>query len=103
MNFTFLLARDYSEVLWVALPVYGLIAGTLIASFTRGKGFGMMGNMVVGIMGAVLGSYIYSLLDGRISLGLGTFTLDFSRLLIALVGALIFLVIVGFLAKRKKS
>ncbi len=99
------LAVDYSDNSWIALGVYGLIAGTLIASFTKGKGFGVLGNIVVGMVGAILGAGVYQMIRDNLPTGyaLGQFTLDFNQLAIALLGALLFLVIVSFLGKRKKK
>jgi len=102
---TFLAATDYSLNPWIALPVYGLLAGTLIASFGKGKGFGVIGNIIVGMVGALLGAGVYELISGSESLNfpLGEFTLDFNQLVLAILGALLFLVIVSFLGKRKKK
>ena len=41
------------EVVWFLLV--GLCAGWLAGVFTKGKGFGVLGNMVVGAIGAVVG------------------------------------------------
>ena len=102
---TTFLAADYSANPWISLAVYGLLAGTLIASFSKGKGFGVIGNIVVGMVGAILGAGVYQMIRSNLPSGfaLGQFTLDFNQLAIALLGALLFLVIVSFLGKRKKK
>lgn len=45
----------------------GAVAGWLAGILTKGKGFGLLGNIVVGVIGAVLGGYIFALLG--ISMG----------------------------------
>ncbi len=40
--------------------VIGLIAGWLAGKVTRGAGFGCLGDVVLGLIGAVLGGWIFS-------------------------------------------
>src|SRR2546429_5532503 len=47
----------------------GLIAGFLASAAIRGRGYGCIGNIIVGLVGAVIGGYLASLLDIQ-----GTFT-----------------------------
>jgi uncharacterized membrane protein YeaQ/YmgE (transglycosylase-associated protein family) len=46
---------------WIAL---GLVAGWLAGQFMRG-GYGLVGDMVLGIVGAIVGGYVAGLLLGR--------------------------------------
>ena len=48
-----------SLVIWLLV---GLIAGWLAGELTRGSGFGLWGNIVIGIIGAVLGGILLSAL-----------------------------------------
>lgn len=59
----------------------------------RGEGFGLIGNIVVGIVGAVIGGWIFDTLDISSS-GLT------GAIASSVVGAIVFLFIVG-LIKRK--
>jgi uncharacterized membrane protein YeaQ/YmgE (transglycosylase-associated protein family) len=43
--------------------IVGLLAGTFASWFVRGKGFGCVGNLVLGLVGAVVGGYLASLLS----------------------------------------
>jgi uncharacterized membrane protein YeaQ/YmgE (transglycosylase-associated protein family) len=47
----------HSLIGWV---VIGLVAGWLTGKVTRGKGFGCLANVVLGLIGAVLGGWIFS-------------------------------------------
>ena len=40
--------------------IIGLIAGWLAAVFVKGRGFGVFGDILVGIIGAELGGWIFS-------------------------------------------
>ncbi len=42
--------------------VIGAIAGWLAGLLTKGKGFGILGNVVVGIVGAVIGGHVLGVL-----------------------------------------
>jgi uncharacterized membrane protein YeaQ/YmgE (transglycosylase-associated protein family) len=44
------------DLIW--LLIIGLLAGWLAGHFTGGRGFGMLGDMVVGVLGAWLGGRI---------------------------------------------
>jgi uncharacterized membrane protein YeaQ/YmgE (transglycosylase-associated protein family) len=71
----------------IAWLVIGLIAGALAGTFVRGRGFGCLGDIVVGLIGAVIGGFIAD------ALNLGTFHFCGS-LLIAFVGACILVAII---------
>jgi uncharacterized membrane protein YeaQ/YmgE (transglycosylase-associated protein family) len=73
--------------------VVGAIAGWLAGQIMKGRGFGLFGNIVVGIVGAILGDYLFRLAD--ISIGSGTV----SAIVTALIGALVLLFLVGLVKK----
>lgn len=47
----------------VAWLVVGAIAGFLASILVRGRGYGCVGNTVVGLIGAVIGGYLASFLN----------------------------------------
>lgn len=63
--------------------IVGLIAGALAGVIVRGRGFGCFGNIVVGLVGSVIGGMLASALD------LGTFHFCGS-IFISFIGAVIF-------------
>lgn len=77
--------------LWFAL--IGLVAGWLAGQLTRGGGLGLVGDLVVGVLGAVLGGWLFGLLGFAPTNLLGS-------LVMATVGAAIVLWLVRKL-KRK--
>lgn len=70
----------------------GLVAGFLGGKIMRGGGFGAVGNIVVGIIGAVVGGVVFDLF-GLSSRGLT------GSLVTATVGAVVFLYVVGLLKR----
>jgi uncharacterized membrane protein YeaQ/YmgE (transglycosylase-associated protein family) len=48
------------SLIWFLL--IGLIAGWLAGKVMRGGGFGVIGDMIVGVIGAFLGAWLFSLL-----------------------------------------
>jgi len=72
--------------------IVGAVAGWLAGVIVKGHGFGLVGNIVVGIVGAFIAGW---LLPG---LGLGL-TGIVGSIVYALIGAVILLVIIGFIKR----
>jgi uncharacterized membrane protein YeaQ/YmgE (transglycosylase-associated protein family) len=70
----------------------GALAGWLAGVILKGRGFGVIGNIVIGVIGAFLGGWLLPTLGVHLGGDIGTF-------IAALIGALVLLFIVG-LAKR---
>ena len=79
---------------FVAWIVFGGVAGWLAGQIMKGGGFGLIGNIIVGIIGSFIGGFVFSNV-----LGLGAVGFNLMGLVAAVVGAIILLVIVGFLRK----
>lgn len=62
----------------------GLIAGWLAGQITKGEGFGFWGNLLIGVLGSYVGSWVFSLLSLN---AYGTV----GQILMATIGAVIFL------------
>jgi len=67
--------------------VVGLVAGWLAGRIMKGAGFGLVGDLIVGVIGAFIGVWLFGLLG--ISAG-GIIGL----LVVALVGALVLLYVI---------
>ncbi len=72
--------------------ILGALAGWISGLLTKGTGFGAVGNIIVGIIGAFLGNFAFGLL-GIVAFGL------IGRLVFAVVGALIFIWLLRFVRK----
>lgn len=67
--------------------IIGLIAGWLTGKLMRGEGYGMFADILLGLVGAVIGSWIFNSLGLVVSGGIG-------YLAMALVGAIVLVGIV---------
>lgn len=47
---------------WLWFIIIGILAGFIAGKLMRGGGFGIVVNLVVGIIGAVLGGWVFGLL-----------------------------------------
>jgi uncharacterized membrane protein YeaQ/YmgE (transglycosylase-associated protein family) len=79
-----------ASFIWFLL--IGGLAGWIAGLLTKGSGFGVAGNIVVGIVGAFLGGLCFGLL-GIVAYGL------IGRLIFAVLGALLFIWLLGFVRK----
>jgi uncharacterized membrane protein YeaQ/YmgE (transglycosylase-associated protein family) len=77
--------------------VVGLVAGALAGRVVEGRGLGCLGDIVVGIVGAVLGGLIVG------QLGLFAGTLGFlETLVVAFFGAVVFLALVRLVTRSRR-
>ena len=79
----FALYIPYSVIAWI---VIGLVAGWLAGTISRGRGFGCIADIILGLIGAVLGGWIF------MKLGIGGGGLLYS-IAAATVGAVILVAI----------
>jgi uncharacterized membrane protein YeaQ/YmgE (transglycosylase-associated protein family) len=70
-----------------AFLLIGLIAGWLAGKISKGKGFGLAGNLVLGVVGAFLGGFLFRVLHLSAYGHVGS-------LVMATVGALLILYLV---------
>jgi uncharacterized membrane protein YeaQ/YmgE (transglycosylase-associated protein family) len=76
-----------SIIAWILL---GLVAGVIAKALSRGpEPGGILGTLVVGVVGALVGGVTWNLLTGNDSYG----DFDIGGIIIAVVGALIFLAV----------
>lgn len=74
--------------------VVGLIAGWLAGVLMRGGGFGVLGDIIVGIVGALLGGFLASALFNVAAPMTG---INLTSILIAFLGAVVLLAILRLL------
>ena len=83
-----------SESLLVILFV-GLVAGWLAGQIVQGTGFGLIGDIIIGILGAFIGSWLLPQLGIHLGTGL------ISAILNATIGAVLLLLIVRLVRWRR--
>ena len=83
--------------------VAGILAGSLAGTLVKRSrdGFGKFGNLVVGLLGGLIGGSLFQIFN--ISLGLENISVSLQDLVAAFVGSLIFLTIVWTIKKRSRS
>jgi uncharacterized membrane protein YeaQ/YmgE (transglycosylase-associated protein family) len=77
------------EAIIIALIVGG-IAGWLAGLLVQGTGFGLVGDIVVGILGALIASWLFPMLGLSLAIGGGIIGL----IILAFIGAVILLLVV---------
>ena len=75
-----------SILAWI---VVGLIAGWLAGQVMKGGGYGLIGDLVVGVVGAVLGGFLAGVLFGGDYLS----GINLQTILVAFIGAVILIAI----------
>ncbi|MFZ9566881.1 MAG: GlsB/YeaQ/YmgE family stress response membrane protein [Vulcanococcus sp.] len=75
----------------IGFLIVGVIAGWLAGVLVKGGGFGLFGDLVVGILGALIGGFLFG--GGLLGGGL------VGSILVATLGAVILLVVVRVLKK----
>ncbi len=70
--------------------VVGLIAGFLAGVVVKGGGFGLLGNIVIGVIGGVVGGFIASYF---FKIGDPMSGIDVRSILIAFLGAVLLLIV----------
>lgn len=77
--------------------VVGLIAGFLASIVVKGKGYGLIWDIVVGVIGGLLGGWIASLLH----IGVSVTGINLQSILVAFAGAVILLLILRILQRGR--
>ncbi|QAB15207.1 GlsB/YeaQ/YmgE family stress response membrane protein [Hydrogenovibrio thermophilus] len=76
----------------IVFLLIGAVAGWLAGLVMKGGGFGLLGNMVIGIIGAFVGGFLFGLL-GITAGGL------IGSIITATIGAIVLLFVIGVLKK----
>jgi uncharacterized membrane protein YeaQ/YmgE (transglycosylase-associated protein family) len=79
------------NIIWFL--IIGALAGWLAGILVKGRGFGILGNIIVGVVGAVIGGHIFQVVG--VAAGGGFW----SSLVTALMGALVLLFIINLIRK----
>ena len=72
----------------------GLVAGWLAGKLVKGSGFGVLGDIIVGILGALLGGFLFGSVFGGGLIG---------AILVATLGAVILLLLARVVKRSSKT
>ncbi|HEY9383197.1 MAG TPA: GlsB/YeaQ/YmgE family stress response membrane protein [Gemmatimonadales bacterium] len=82
----------------LTLLVVGLVAGLLASLAVGGVGYGILGDIVIGIIGAFLGSWLFGVLQVRVPFGgLG------GTIFVAFVGSVVLLLVLRLIRKGRRA
>ncbi len=79
---------DMSNENLLIILVVGIVAGWLAGVIVQGTGFGIVGDLVIGVLGALIGSWLLPQLNVRLGSGI------IAAIANATIGALILLVVI---------
>jgi len=85
-------------IVWL---VVGALTGPVVGMLLKRsrEGFGKWRNFGIGLVGALIGGFLFKLLN--IDLGLGSFAISLQDLIAAFAGALLFLLIIAVIQKKR--
>jgi len=81
----------------IAWLIVGLIAGWAAGQFMRGGGYGVIGDIVLGIVGAFVGGFIFSLVLPGSSMGL------VGSIVVAFIGAVVLIALARLFTRGRVS
>jgi uncharacterized membrane protein YeaQ/YmgE (transglycosylase-associated protein family) len=84
---------EHSAGYWLWFLFIGAIIGWLAGLITSGRGFGILGDIVVGVVGAMLGGWLAGVMGISTNSSLGAF-------LLALVGAVVLVGLTRFVVRN---
>jgi len=83
----------------VAWLVVGLIAGWLASQVMRGGGYGLIGDIIVGVVGALLGGFLATTL---LKMPNPVNGINVTSILVAFIGAVILIAILRMVSGRRR-
>ena len=84
----------------LAWLVVGLIAGWLASMVVRGGGYGLIGDIIVGVVGALIGGFLASALFHMPDAVSG---INVTTIIVAFVGAVILVFILRLISGRRRG
>jgi len=88
----------------IAWVIVGLLAGSLAGLLIRGRRFGFVSSVVIGLLGALLGGFLFSVLDIKVPSAFnGGLTLAWADMLVAFLGAILILIVFGGFYRSRRS
>ena len=88
----------------IAWVIVALIAGLFAGFFIRGRRFGFVSSVVVGLLGALLGGFLFSVLNIKMPSAFdGGVTLAWTDMVVAFIGAVIILIAFGGFFRSRRS
>jgi uncharacterized membrane protein YeaQ/YmgE (transglycosylase-associated protein family) len=74
--------------------IIGAVIGWLSGQLIKGSGFGLLGNIIVGVVGAIVGGWLTDALNITIASGI------VGNIITGIIGAVVLLYVVGLVRRR---
>jgi uncharacterized membrane protein YeaQ/YmgE (transglycosylase-associated protein family) len=84
-----------SVLSWV---IVGLVAGFLAGQVMRGGGYGLIGDLIVGVLGGLLGGWVGTTL---LKIDVGVSGINLESILIAFAGAVLLILVLRMIGGRR--
>jgi uncharacterized membrane protein YeaQ/YmgE (transglycosylase-associated protein family) len=79
----------------ITIVLVGIVAGWLAGQIMRGGGFGLVGDLIIGVIGAFFGNWLFPQLGIHLGVGL------VAQIISAAIGAIILLLIIRLVAGNR--
>ncbi|GAB61301.1 MAG: GlsB/YeaQ/YmgE family stress response membrane protein [Candidatus Jettenia sp.] len=76
-------------IIWI---ISGIVAGWLTGLIIRGRGFGLMGDLIIGILGGILGGWLFAVF-GLLVIGI------IGNIIAAVIGGIVLVAIIRILRR----
>jgi len=93
VTFADIVLEPRSLLTWL---VVGLIAGCLAGMVMKGSGYGIVGDIIVGLLGGVVGGFLFGKFGPGVPELLGT-------IVVAFIGACILIAVVRFVSRNRTN
>ncbi len=81
----------------IYILIIGAVSGWLAGQIMKGGGFGLLWNIILGIVGSFVGDWLFGVLN--ISLNVGSATVN--TIIQSVIGAVVLLFVAGFFGGRR--
>lgn len=83
---------------WIAWIILGGVAGWIASMITRNNArLGLVGNILIGIVGAFAGNFLVNVLNGG---GIAVFGFNFTTFIVAIGGSVVLLLLFNWLRRQ---
>jgi uncharacterized membrane protein YeaQ/YmgE (transglycosylase-associated protein family) len=82
----------------LVILLVGLVAGWLAGKIVRGGGFGLIADIAIGIVGALIASWLFPKLGIHIPVGTGIIR----QIVYATIGAVLLLLVIGLFGRGRR-
>ena len=80
---------------WLVFLLVGAVSGWIAGLLMKGRGYGLLGNIIIGIIGGLIGGHLLGWLNISVGGGIG------GSILTCVIGAIVLVGVVNILSPRR--